>query len=300
MSDWHGVVVPMATPFREDGALDEEGARRLLEHLIGGGVHGVLILGTNGEAASIPRADRQRLVEICAASAGGRIRVYAGIGDNCVADSVEAAARYLGLGADAVVAHLPGYFGLTPEQMVAHYRGLAARIDGPLVVYNMPATTHMSIPLESLRRLVDEPRIVGLKDSENDAARLDALAAELRGREDFAFFVGAAVHSARALALGADGIVPSSGNLVPALWRELYERARSGGDAAPLQQRLDAIAVAYQRGRTLGQSIAALKASIAALGLCGPTVLPPLTTLGEPERAELRAALVAAGALPES
>jgi 4-hydroxy-tetrahydrodipicolinate synthase len=298
VSGWHGVVVPMATPFREDGALDEDAARRVLEHLIEGGVHGVLILGTNGEAASIPRLARQRLVEIAAAQAAGRIRVYAGIGDNCVSDSVEAAAAYLERQADAVVAHLPGYFALSPEQMVAHYRMLAERIQGPLLIYNMPATTHMSIPIESLRALLEVPNIVGLKDSENDAARLEGLAAELRERDDFAFFVGVAVHSSRALALGADGIVPSSGNLVPGLWRELYDRARAGEDTTPLQQRLDAIAVAHQRGRTLGQSIAALKASLASLGLCGPTVLPPLSTLDEPERVRLRASLAEAGALP--
>jgi dihydrodipicolinate synthase/N-acetylneuraminate lyase len=93
--------------------------------------------------------------------------------------------------------------------------------------------------------------------------------------------MGAAVLSAKALKLGFDGLVPSSGNLEPKLWREFYDKARAGqwDVVEALQTRLNAIAQEFQNGRSLGESLAALKAMMAGRGLCGPTVLPPLHTL---------------------
>jgi 4-hydroxy-tetrahydrodipicolinate synthase len=107
--------------------------------------------------------------------------------------------------------------------------------------------------------------------------------------------MGAAVLSAKALKLGFDGLVPSSGNLVPHLWRELYDQGRAGNweNVEKLQLQLNTIAQVFQRDRTLGESLAALKAMMETRGLCGPTVLPPLRTLNHSDRQSVQRDLVA-------
>jgi len=292
-----GVVVPMVSPVTPSGALDEGAARRLIDWLVKGGVGGVFVLGTTGEAASLPQRARRELARLAVERVAGRCLVYAGIGSNCLEESVTAGREYLALGAHAVVAHLPAYYPLAPADMVDYYRLLADRLEGPLVIYNMPPTTHMSIPLDALDELSRHPNVVALKDSENDLGRLKNVIAAFAGRSDFAVFVGPSVHAAETLAAGADGVVPGSGNLAPDLWRRLYDHARAErrSEAAALQKQLNAIAHVYQAGRSLGQSMAGLKAALEARGLCGPTVLPPLRTLEAAERGRIRDELASLG-----
>jgi 4-hydroxy-tetrahydrodipicolinate synthase len=142
-SKHHGVIVPLVTPFTAAGEIDEVAAGRIVSHCANGGVH-VFVLGTTGEAASIPTSKRLRLVKASVEAAAGRIKVYAGIGDNCPEHSIAAANEYLRLGADAVVAHLPAYYALKPVEMKAFFELLAAQIRGNLMLYNIPSTTHMS------------------------------------------------------------------------------------------------------------------------------------------------------------
>lgn len=271
----------MVTPATPEGDLDGLSAQRVTEHLIAGGVHGVFVLGTNGEGASASRELGRRLVKATAEQARGRAAVLAGVSSNCLADAVNAAHDYFEAGADAVVAHPPYYFPPGPEELLGFYRALADRIPGPLVIYNIPPTTHVSIPLDVLEALSAHPRIVGVKDSEDDAERIRALLARLGGREDFTCLVGAANQAAHGMALGADGFVPGNGNLVPAACRALYEAAirGDGAGAEQYQQRIDEVAGLYHRGRALREALAALKAALGVDGLCGPDMLPPLRAL---------------------
>jgi 2-dehydro-3-deoxy-D-pentonate aldolase len=289
-----GTIVPMITPLNPDGALDEPAFERLVARQAEQG-HGLFVLGTTGEAASVPAAIRRRLVEIAVAGAARQVPVFAGIGDNCVADSIAAAASYLQLGIDAVVAHLPSYYLLDPAEMTAYFELLAKNIHGPLVLYNIPQATHMSVPVDVVERLTALPTIVGFKDSENAPGRLEEVVDRLGGRQRFSIFMGSAALSVKALRRGYDGLVPGSGNLAPELWRQLQAEAsgRNWEAAEALQRRVDAVARVFQRNRTLGQSLAALKAAMESLGLCGPTVLPPLRTLDAGERAAIHSEMAA-------
>jgi dihydrodipicolinate synthase/N-acetylneuraminate lyase len=279
LSPHHGVIVPMVTPVTPDGDLDEIAVPRIVDHMVAGGVHGVFVLGTTGENASVPAAMRERLVLVTVAHVGERARVYAGIGSNCLVDSVAAAKAYASLGVDAVVAHLPTYYALSAEEQLAYFSALADQIDLPLLLYDIPATTHMTIPVEVVEKLSCHPNVVGIKDSSGDITRLTTLLERLGdARPDFAVLVGAVDLSAQGLALGADGIVPSQGNLVPPLCRALFDRAVEGDQdgAEACQQRLNALTKLFVEGRGLAQSLGALKAMMGALGLCDPEVLPPL------------------------
>ena len=295
-----GVIVPMVTPLTSRGELDQPAVERLVEFFWKGGVHGVFVLGTTGEGASVPSLMREWLVRIVADCARGRLLVYAGISNDSARDSAATGNRYFRRGVDAVVAHAPGGYERHPEQSAQYFAEVARQLDGELIIYNMPLTTNVSLPVDVCGEIARKPRVIGIKDSENDAERLEALLQRVGGQESFSVFVGSGALMASGLLRGARGIVPSVGNLAPALCRRLYDcavQADSQGTEA-LHRRFMDLAQVYQKGRTLEQSLAALKGAMACLGLCGPDVFPPLTPTSAAERAALAAELARLG-LPE-
>lgn len=281
---YNGVVVPMVTPVTHQGRLDVASVEKIIDFFA---VNGVvpLLMGTTGEGNSVSRSDGLLMVQTAVRAAKGRMLIYAGLTGNCFEEQCAQAEAYTRAGADVIVATLPTYYALTPAQMEGYYKTLADSITGPLMMYNILATTHMSIPEEVVLRLADHPRIVGLKDSERDADRLCRLAQFARNRADFAFFCGCAAFSAMTLKAGADGIVPSSGNFAPDIYVQLYQAAVTGDEekAQRLQTLTNVIGEIYQKGRTLGESLAALKVMMQTKELCQPWMLPPLARLDEDE-----------------
>lgn len=284
-----GVVVPMVTPVTPEGRLDIGAVERIIGFFALAKVS-PLLMGTTGEGNSVSREDGLLFVETAAKAASGRITIYAGLTGNCFSEQLAQAEAYTKAGADVIVATLPTYYALTPEQMEHYYKTLADAITGPLMLYNILATTHMSIPVDVIRRLADHPNIVGLKDSERDLERMAQCIDIAKGRQDFCYFCGWAAQSAHSLELGGDGIVPSTGNFVPELFRLLYEAAIEGDMATAnrLQDKTNEIAKIYQKDRTLGQSLAALKVMMQTKGLCGPDMLMPLTRLSAEEEQSIK------------
>ena len=289
---YRGVVVPMVTPVTKDGALDTSAVVRIIEFFAKAGVS-PLLMGTTGEGNSVSQADGLLFVETAVKAReqwsmiNGQCSmvIYAGLTGNCFSEQLRQAEAYTKAGADVIVATLPTYYALTPEQMENYYRQLADAITGPLMLYNILATTHMSIPVDVIRRLSDHPNIVGLKDSERDLERMAQCIEIAKGREDFCYFCGWAAQSAHSLELGGDGIVPSTGNYVPEMFQQLYEAAMAGDMATAnrLQDETNEIAKIYQKDRTLGQSLTALKVMMQTKGLCEPWMLMPLTRLSAEE-----------------
>ena len=284
LKKYHGVVVPMVTPVKENGTLDTQAVERIIAFFAQAGVS-PLLMGTTGEGNSVSQKDGQLFVETAVKAAQGRITIYAGLTGNCFAEQLAQAEAYTHAGADVIVATLPTYYALTEEQMENYYRTLASSIKGPLMLYNILATTHMSIPVEVIRRLADHPNIVGLKDSERDLERMAQCIEIAKDRDDFCYFCGWAAQSAHSLELGGDGIVPSTGNFVPEMFQQLYEAAVKGDMATAnrLQDETNEIAKIYQKDRTLGQSLTALKVMMQTKGLCEPWMLMPLTRLSAEE-----------------
>jgi 4-hydroxy-tetrahydrodipicolinate synthase len=149
------------------------------------------------------------------------------------------------------------------------------------------------VPLDLLQRLSAHPRIAGVKDSEPDAARQEAVAAQFLGRDDFTVFCGSVPFTAAAMRAGADGFVPSVGNVAPRICRDLMDRwsSNDGAGAAQLQLRLSALSAIYQKGRNLSDSLAALKATLEVLGLASRHMLLPLRDCTDSEVARLRGLL---------
>lgn len=286
---YRGVVVPMVSPFTSQGSIDVAAVRRLVEHLLKASVAGIFPLGTTGEAMSIHRDERQRLVEATAEAVGGRAMVYAGISGNCLRESIEAAEAYARVGVDAVVAHPPFYYPLNDQEIESFFLSLADRSPLPLVLYNIPATTRVTISIDVVKRLSEHENIVALKDSANDPDRLDELLPGLGGRGGFPVLLGSGPQFTHGLKLGGVGLVPSGAHLVGEAYQSMYEAAMAEiwGEVERLQALTDAACAAYLRGRSLGQSLAMLKNLLEERGICGRTMLPPLFSY-DPQGASIR------------
>ncbi len=274
---YSGVVIPAVTPLTADYRLDHDGVEKIFENFRKNKVT-PFILGTTGEAASLPFSLKKEFFELA-----GRLKktgevLYGGISANVFAESVAMAKHAFDNGTDVVVTTLPSYYALTEDAMLHYFEKLANAVDGPMMIYNIPATTHMSIPLHVVDRLSRHDNIVGLKDSERNEDRLNESIALWSGREDFSYLLGWAAKSAHAILNGGDGLVPSTGNFVPKLYMDLYKAAHDGNDdKLNLYQHFsDLSGELYQKGKTLAESLWALKVVMKEMSLCETFVMPPL------------------------
>ena len=286
---YHGVIIPMITPFLEDGAIDKASAVRISEFLLERNMS-IFLLGTTGEALSMSLEMRFQYVRHIMEEIPKPGTVYVGISDHALDHSIEAAKRYHDVGSNVFVAHLPSYYPLTPEAMLVYYEKLADGIPGPMMLYNVPGTTKLSIPLDVIEKLSHHPNIIGLKDSERDLDRLQTLMDRFGDREDFVLMCGWTVKSTETLFMGFDGIVPSTGNVIPEKFDALYTAVRKGDEkrARDLQAFINPMALLHQKDRPVSWMIAGLKVMMDEIGLCAPWVRPPLLRLQPEEEKMLR------------
>lgn len=282
LNKYHGVVVPMVTPVTKEGDIDVKAVERIIDNFAKYNVS-ALLMGTTGEGNSVAVEQGVKMIEAAAKAAAGRITIYAGLAGNCVSEQMEAAKKFVAAGADVIAATLPCYYALTPEQMMKYYTDLADVLTIPLMLYNITITTHMSIPVDVIEKLSHHPNIVGLKDSEDNQERMEEILRLVADRDDFAYFCGCAANSAKALSLGADGIVPSVGNYLPKMYADLFDAGVKDDTATAedLQQKTIEIGKINTAGLTLGQSLAGLKVIMKMVGLCDTFMLPPLTELDD-------------------
>lgn len=285
---YQGIVIPAVTPVTEGFKLDEGGVENMFANFHSNGVF-PFILGTTGEAASLCTDLKNDYIKLAGKLKRPGDMLYAGIASNCFEESVELASYAFDHGVDAVVANLPSYYRLSDDQVKKYFEQLAEKCNGPLIIYNIPATTHMSISLEVIEELSYHDNIVATKDSERSDERLKQSLKLWSHREDFSHFLGWAGRSDEAILNGCDGLVPSTGNLYPGIYRDMAIAA-STGDAEKvhaLQKQSDLLGNLYQSGRLLGESLWALKVLMHEAGLCKPYVVPPLQPLRDGEAAAL-------------
>ncbi|PTN09539.1 dihydrodipicolinate synthase family protein [Mangrovibacterium marinum] len=286
---YKGVIVPMISPLKDDLSVDKQAVKKIVSNFLKYDV-APFIAGTTGEASSLSFQQKKDLVEATVEVAKGKAVVYAGISSNCLPESIEMAKCFADMGADVVVANVPSYYPLTDAQAARFCEQLADASPAPLIFYNITATTGYSIPLDLIEKLSYHPNVVGLKDSERDEKRLDQALDLWRDREDFVHLIGWAAMSGYALKNGSDGIVPSTGNFTPKLYADLYANALNGNwqQVEQLQQLTNNLGALYQKGRTLGESLAALKVIMDEQGLCGTQVMPPIYCMENGVEADYR------------
>ena len=273
---YKGIVVPVVTPLKADHSLDPASVEKLMDSFRAVGAH-TFILGTTGEFPSLSAALKVEYIRLAARLKKGQA-LYVGISGNCLSDSVELARIAFGEGADVVVANLPAYYQLTEAQIRRYYEQLVEAVKGAFMIYNIPSTTHHSIPLELIDGLSHHPNIVGIKDSERNEERLRASLRLWSDRADFSHFLGWAAKSGESLLNGGNGLVPSTANLDPGVYTALEKAAAKGDKEAVgrLQAESDRLGASYQSGTTQGESLAKLKMLMHGKGLCQPYMMPPL------------------------
>lgn len=284
-------IVPVIAPLTPDLNLDVEAVGRIFSYLHANNAS-PFILGTTGEAASLSNAFREEYLKTAVACKNADQKLYVGVSSNILEDTIAFANQACTLGVDAVAATLPTYYKLSEKQMEKYFLQLAENCAADLIIYNIPATTHMSIPLDLLERLSYHPKIVAVKDSERCMDRLRASLDLCRDRLDFKHYMGWAGQAAYALLHGSAGVVPSTGNFAPAVYTQLCEAAQQGDErrAHQLQKQSDALGELYQSNKSLGESLWALKVLMKELGLCDTYMMPPLYELGKAEEQSIKLA----------
>ena len=274
---YSGVVVPMVTPLRADSSIDLDAVSVLVNHLIDGGCH-PFVLGTTGESSSISFESKVALVKKTVAVAKGKATIYAGISGNCFQESLDQAKVFTDLGVDVLVAHVPYYYPLSQNHILHYFNQLASAVPLPLIVYNMPMTTNMSIDLAIVEELSKHPNIVGYKESERGEERMEKAISLWKDREDFSYLLGWAAKSYEGMLLRADGLVPSTGNLTPQLYNTIYKSVLDGENQAAqkAQEKSDAISKVYQENQILCNSIPILKLLLSNYNLCSKNVAMPM------------------------
>jgi 4-hydroxy-tetrahydrodipicolinate synthase len=275
--NYKGVVVPMATPVDAAGDIDAPAAGKLINYLLD---HQAVpfIMGTNGEASSLSLKNRTDLVSVLVDHRRSGIPLIAGVIGLPFTETIEQSNAYFMMGVDAVVLTLPNYFGLNNEQMLHYFRSVSERVNGNVILYNIPKTIHMSIPVEVIEELSHEANIIGIKDSEFDEERLDASLSLWKDRHDFFHLTGVNKLMVKGMLNGSRGIVPSTGNFDPGIYHDLYRLCLENRqeEATALLAWTQELCDIYQEHVSLADSLAGLKVVLAHLGLCTEEMLPPL------------------------
>ena len=290
----HGIVPPLVTPLRGRDELDVAGLERLIEHVLVGGVHGLFILGTTGEAPDLSYRLRRELIDRVCRQAAGRVPVLVGITDTAFVESLHLAHHAAAAGATAVVSSAPYYFPAGQPELRDFVERLAAELPLPLFLYNMPQLTKTQFDVDTLRRLAPIDRIIGVKDSSGNIAYFRELMDMARvERPDWTIFMGPEDLLVEAIRCGAHGGVNGGAQIEPRLLVDLYDAAVRRDLAAiePLQTRLLQLGQIYTIGRHASATIKGIKCALSLMGICDDVMAEPLTRFDRPERARVKAIL---------
>jgi 4-hydroxy-tetrahydrodipicolinate synthase len=294
---FQGVYPVVLTPLTAAGAVDAAALEEIVDFLIGKGVHGLLILGSNGESPFLTDAERRQVVTAAVGACGGRVPVMVGTAYMGTDPTIEFGAFARKAGADALLSALPVYYPLEEEDVYRHYRALSERLDMPIFYYNFPMATHLTLTPQQIHRLSTIPNIRGVKESIADLAELAALVDLTRGTA-FDVHTGTSMNFFYALQGGAHGVICPLANLVPetlvSLWNAFQE-----GDL----KRAEALQFSFPELVTLFVSSmrphALLKEAMRLLGHKMTAVVKgPLPQPTDADRRFVRERLVKAGMIP--
>ncbi len=285
-----GIIPPMVTPLEDRDTLDASGLERLVEHILAGGVHGLFVLGTTGEAPSLSYRLRLELIDRVCEQVAGRVPILVGITDTSFAESVNVAEHAADAGAQAVVLAPPYYFPADQAELIEYVEHMANAVPLPLLLYNMPSHTKVHFAVNTVKRVLDIPNIVGLKDSSGQMVYFHELRALTRNRPDFTLLVGPEQLLAESVLLGGHGGVSGGANLLPGLYVTLYNAAAAGdlAEVRRLHERVMHISTTlYAVGRYGSAFIKGLKCALSCLEICSDVLAEPFQKFGDAERARV-------------
>ena len=289
-----GIVPPMVTPLVDNDTLDKAGAARLIEHMIEGGIHGLFILGTTGEAPSLSYSLRYEFIELVCKQVNRRIPVLVGITDTSIKESIKMAEHAAKCGASAVVSAPPYYFAPAQQELIEFYNDLADQLPLPLYLYNMPSHVKVVFEPQTVKELAKHPNIVGLKDSSANMVYFQSLIHLVKDDPEFSLLVGPEELTAESVMMGADGGVNGGANMFPKLYVDLYnaaldldyERVR-----ALQEQVMEISTTIYKIGKYGSSYLKGVKCVLSLLGICDDFMAAPFRKFRMEERDKVKEVL---------
>ncbi len=290
---FHGSITALITPFR-DRSVDFDALERLIEQQIEQGTHGIVACGTTGESPTLTKEEHNRIVERTIAVVKGRIPVIAGTGTNSTASTIESTLHARHAGADAALIVTPYYNKPTQEGLYAHYKAIHDATDIPILIYNIPPRCIVDMSIDTMSRLAELPRIVGVKDATADLARPTLL--RNRTGPDFCQLSGEDGTALQFLAAGGHGCISVVSNIAPALCAQMQNAWASGDvkDAETIRDRLAPLI----KSLFIETSPAPVKYAASKLGLCTDEMRLPMLPASPAAREAVDRGLDFAGLSP--
>jgi 4-hydroxy-tetrahydrodipicolinate synthase len=293
MAKLQGSLVAIVTPMKDDGALDLDAFRALIDWHVREGTQGVIVVGTTGESPTVDFDEHCLMIRTAVEHVAGRIPVIAGTGGNSTREAVSLARYAREIGADMSLTVVPYYNKPTQEGLYRHFRTIAETVDIPHILYNVPGRTVADLANDTVLRLAEVPNIVGIKDA---TANMDRGADLLRRKPaDFAVYSGDDATALALMLLGGDGVISVSANVAPRLMSEMC-RSALGGDlrrAREINNRL----MALHHQLFCEANPIPVKWAVRELGRIQSGIRLPLTPLSERLHESVREAMRQAGAL---
>ena len=249
MNAFKGIGVALATPFLDDQSIDFESLKRLIDHVIAGGVDYLVVLGTTGESATLTASEKAQVLKAAVEYNKGRVPLMLGLGGNAtqkLLDEIEATEFY---GVAGILSVSPYYNKPTQEGIIAHYRALADASPAPLVLYNIPGRTMSNLNASTTLTLSHHPNIVGIKEASGNLEQCMQIAASMP--KDFLLLSGDDLLTKPILSIGGSGVISVLANAIPATFKILIE----GDSKASLEAAyslLELNSLMYQEGNPVG------------------------------------------------
>jgi dihydrodipicolinate synthase/N-acetylneuraminate lyase len=284
-----GIIPPLVTPLNSYFEIDIPGLERLIEHQVSGGVHGLFILGTNGEAPSLSYKLRKEFIKKTCELVNKRIPVLVGITDTSFAGSLEICEYAKGVGADAVVVAPPYYFPVADEEIVDYFESLVPSLSLPFLIYNMPSHTKVHMTVEIVRR-AKELGALGIKDSSGDMLYLYSLMKEFKDSPDFSIITGTEIFLPETIMYGGHGAVAGGANIFPKMFVDLYN-ASVANDLEAISKLREKVMTLYQTiyqvGKHTSRFVKGTKCALSVMGICNDYMAPPLYRFKTKERKQI-------------
>lgn len=269
-----GVYPAMATPLTPEEKIDQVALKKLVHYLLGGGVHGIVALGSTGEFPAMNESMRQQVMETTLAEVNGKVPVLIGCGEpgtQRTVDQVKIAGQSK---ADGVLVAVPYYFNMDQPAVIRHYQTVADASSLPVVIYNFPQMTKVAFTADTVAKLAEHPNIIGIKDSSGDFFGMQRFI-DVTAGADFAVMSGNPALGLSAYQLGAKGGIYAGCSLFPKQCSAVYNAFMNGDMTAAVEMQKKTSLIPMMGG--FGPNAAVVKFGLNKLGVCGPTVAAPFS-----------------------
>ena len=230
-----GVIPPIITPVDIHENIDPGGLKRVIDHVINGGIHGIFVLGSNGEFYGLDSENQKRAIETTVEHVNGRVPVYAGASAITTKECIKLARLAEKEGADAVTILTPMFINPSETEMYDHFVAIARSTKLPVLLYNNPGKTTNNISIALLKKLACVDNIVGIKNTNLDFSQTIQYLREIKDNETFKILSGTDYYIYSTLMHGGAGCVAGTANVAPKLVVEIYDRFIAGDHIGALE-----------------------------------------------------------------